>query len=149
MPAEGRGTGRAVPMGSGRSSQSREEDRGTLQRRGRRGCRFRAVGHMAVFTRRDRLKMGGRARVCSCHMTDVGGDRGRRPPRPASAARSSAGLNIPAHVTGMLGASGLSFDGSFDQEEIRQILRSLDDLRKGMYEDFDDVDELIADLHSP
>jgi hypothetical protein len=49
----------------------------------------------------------------------------------------------------MLGASGLSFDGSFDQEEIRQILRSLDDLRKGMYEDFDDVDELIADLHSP
>jgi hypothetical protein len=49
----------------------------------------------------------------------------------------------------MLGASELSFDGSFDQEEIRQILGSLDDLRKGMYEDFDDVDELIADLHSP
>jgi hypothetical protein len=39
-------------------------------------------------------------------------------------------------------------DDWFDQEEIRQILGSLDDLREGRYRDFDDVDELIADLHS-
>ena len=75
-------------------------------------------------------------------------EAGARPVRPAQRG-VPAGLNIPAHVTGMLGTSGLSFDDSFDQEEIRQILGSLDDLRKGMYGDFDDVDELIADLHSP
>jgi len=58
-------------------------------------------------------------------------------------------LRIGSNAITDLGTSGLSFDDSFDQEEIRQILGSLDDLRKGMYEDFDDVDELIADLHSP
>ena len=39
-------------------------------------------------------------------------------------------------------------DDSFDQEEIQQIMESLEDLREGRYRDFDDVEELIADLHS-
>ena len=39
-------------------------------------------------------------------------------------------------------------DDSFDQEEIEQIMESLDDLREGRYRDFDDVEELIKDLHS-
>jgi len=47
-----------------------------------------------------------------------------------------------------LGTSELDLDDSFDQEEIQQILASLDDLRKGRYKEFDDVEKLIADLHS-
>jgi len=39
-------------------------------------------------------------------------------------------------------------DDWFDQEEIQQIMESLEDLREGRYRDFDDVEELIADLHS-
>jgi len=39
-------------------------------------------------------------------------------------------------------------DDSFDPEEIRQIMQSLEDIKKGRYKDYTDVEDLIRDLHS-
>jgi len=39
-------------------------------------------------------------------------------------------------------------DDSFDPEEVRQIKQSLEDIKAGRYKDYDDVEDLIRDLHS-
>jgi hypothetical protein len=56
------------------------------------------------------------------------------PPSPVSASGS-----VPPDGGG---------DDSFDPDEIRQINESLEDIKKGRYKDYDDVEDLIRDLHS-
>jgi len=54
----------------------------------------------------------------------------------------------PVSASGSVPPDDSDTDDSFDPEEIRQIMQSLEDIKKGHYKDYTDVEDLIKDLHS-